>query len=122
MRRSRQAPADDGAGGPRDLTALFAPPPWLRDLGQSAWLAVGVTLLLVGTVWILSLTETIVAPLITAGVVAAVVSPMIARLERRRVPRGAGAALALVGGVVAGGGGGLPLPGREPGPGEGADD
>src|SRR3954469_25604249 len=104
MRRSRQAPADDGAGGPRDLTALFAPPPWLRDLGQSAWLAVGVTLLLAGTVWILSLTETIVAPLITAGVVAAVVSPLIARLERRRVPRGAGAALALVGGLVAGGG------------------
>src|SRR3954452_9152803 len=104
MRRSRQPPPDDGAGGPRDLTALFAPPPWLRDLGQSAWLAVGVTLLLAGTVWILSLTETIVAPLITAGVVAAVVSPLIARLERRRVPRGAGAALALVGGVVAGGG------------------
>jgi predicted PurR-regulated permease PerM len=104
MRRSRQPPPDDGAGGPRDLTALFAPPPWLRDLGQSAWLAVGVTLLLAGTVWILSLTETIVAPLITAGVVAAVVSPLIARLERRRVPRGAGAALALVGGLVAGGG------------------
>src|SRR3954470_5842728 len=104
MRRSRQAPPDDGAGEPRDLTALFAPPPWLRDLGQSAWLAVGVTLLLVGTVWILSLTETIVAPPITAGVVAAALSPMLARLARRRVPRGAGAALALVGGLVAGGG------------------
>src|SRR3954466_13154362 len=110
MRRSRQPPPDDGAGGPRDLTALFAPPPWLRDLGQSAWLAVGVTLLLAGTVWILSRAETLVAPLITAGVVAAVVSPLIARLERRRVPRGAGAALALVGGLVAGGGGGFPLP------------
>src|SRR4051794_36759604 len=108
MRRSRQAPADDGAGAgalePRELTAFFAPPPWLRDLGQSAWLAVGVTLLVAGTVWILSLTETIVAPVITAGVVAAVLSPLIARLQRHRVPRGAGAALVLVGALVFGAG------------------
>src|SRR3954470_17488136 len=108
MRRSRQAPADDGAGAgglaTRELNALFAPPPWLRDLGQSAWLAVGVTLLVAGAVWILSLTETIVAPVITAGVAAAVLSPTIARLQRHRVPRGAGAALVLLGAIVVGGG------------------
>src|SRR3954466_14191245 len=97
MRRSRQPPPDDGARGPRDLTALFAPPPWLRDLGQSAWLAVGVTLLLVGTVWILSLTQTIVAPVITAAVVAAVASPLIAWLKRHPVSRGVGSILVLLG-------------------------
>jgi putative heme transporter len=108
MLRSPQAPADDDAGPdglePRDLTVLFAPPSWLRDLGQSAWLAVGVTLLVVGAVWLLSLTQTIVAPVITAGVVAAVMSPLVAVLQRHRVPRGAGAALMLVAALVVGAG------------------
>jgi putative heme transporter len=107
MLRSPQAPADDEAApaglGPRDLTALFAPPRWLRDLGLSAWFAVGVTLLVVGTVWLLSLTQTIVAPVITAGVVAAVTSPVVARLDRR-MPRGIAAALVLLGGLALGAG------------------
>ena len=63
-----------------DRTMVRAPPAWLRDLGQTAWLLVGATLLLAGTVWILSLTETIVAPVLTAGVVAAVLSPVVRRL------------------------------------------
>jgi putative heme transporter len=108
MRRSRQAPADDEAAPaplePRELTALFAPPPWLRDLGQSAWLAVGVALLTVGLVWLLSLTQTIVAPVLTAGVVAAVLSPVVARLKRRGVPRVLGAILLLVAMIVLTGG------------------
>ena len=29
---------------PQDLSGLFAAPRWLRDLGATAWLAVGVTL------------------------------------------------------------------------------
>jgi putative heme transporter len=107
MLRSPQAPADDEAApaglAPRDLTALFAPPPWLRDLGLSAWFAVGVTLLVVGTVWLLSLTQTIVAPVITAGVVAAVTSPVVARLDRH-MPRGIAAAIVLLGGLVIGAG------------------
>jgi putative heme transporter len=107
MLRSPQAPADDGAGPnhePHDLTVLFAPPPWLRDLGQTAWLAVGVTLLVAGAVWLLSLTQTIVAPVITAAVVAAVLSPLIALLRRHRVPRGVGAGIVLLGGLAFGAG------------------
>lgn len=85
---------------PQDLTGFFAAPRWLQDLGTSAWLAVGVTLAVVGAVWVLSLTETIVAPVITAGVVAAVTSPLVAWLERRGLARGLGAALLLVGVIV----------------------
>ena len=46
----------------RDLSDLFTTPRWLRDMGLTAWLLVGVTLLLVGSVWILSLTHSMVVP------------------------------------------------------------
>jgi predicted PurR-regulated permease PerM len=82
---------------PHALTSLFGPPGWLRDLGTTAWLGVGVTVLLVGIVWLLSLTHTIVMPVITAAVVAAVTSPIVAWLGRHRIPRGLGSALVLLG-------------------------
>jgi putative heme transporter len=85
---------------PQDLTGLFAAPRWLRDLGWTAWLAVGVTLAVVGLVWILALTQTIVAPVITAAVVAAVTAPVVARLKGWGVPRGLGAALTLLAAVA----------------------
>lgn len=62
----------------------------------------GVTLFLVGMVWILSLTETIVLPVIAASVIAAVASPLVGWMERHHVPRAAGAALLLLGLVVLG--------------------
>jgi predicted PurR-regulated permease PerM len=85
---------------PQGLTGLFAAPRWLRDLGRSAWLLVGVTLAVVGAIWLLSLTQTIVAPLITAAVVAAVASPLVGWLHRRGLARGLAAALLLVGFIV----------------------
>jgi putative heme transporter len=87
---------------PAELTGLFTTPPWLRDLGLTAWLLVGVTLLLVGVVWLLSLTDTIVMPVITAAVVAAVASPLVAWLGRHGVPRGLAAALLMLSAVVLG--------------------
>jgi putative heme transporter len=87
---------------PGELTGLFATPRWLRDLGLTAWLLVGVTLLLVGAVWIISLTHTIVVPVIAAGVIASVASPLVGWLQRRGVPRPAGAILLLVGIVLLG--------------------
>ena len=81
---------------PSDLTDVFAAPRWLRDVGFTAWLLVGVTLLLVSVVWLLSLTETIVMPLMAASVVAAVCAPVVAWLARHRVPRGVGAVLILL--------------------------
>ena len=85
---------------PRELTNLFATPGWLRDLGFTAWMLVGVTVLLAGAVWLMALTQTIVLPVITAGVVAAVASPLVAALARHRVPRALAAALLLISAVV----------------------
>ncbi len=105
-------PQDEGAqqgdGGdyieidPRELTNVFAVPQWFRDVGLTAWLFVGVGIFLFGAVWLLSLTDVIVMPLIAAGVVATVASPLIAWLNKRRIPRGIAAALVMVGIVAVG--------------------
>jgi predicted PurR-regulated permease PerM len=79
-----------------ELTGVLAVPSWLRDLGLAAWLLVGVTLLMVGIVWLLSLTDVIVTPVLTAVVVAAVASPLVGWLHRRGFPRGLAAALLLL--------------------------
>ncbi|HET6692333.1 MAG TPA: AI-2E family transporter [Miltoncostaeaceae bacterium] len=93
-------PPDLEAG---DLVAMFGPPGWLRDLGRSAWLLVGLGLVLVGLVWLLGLTATIVEPVMVAGVLAAVAAPAVRWLQRRhRVPRAAGAGLVLLGLLVLG--------------------
>ncbi len=80
-----------------DRALVRAAPGWLRDLGITSWLLVGVTLLLVGAVWLLSLTDAIVMPVMTAGVVAAVASPVVRWLSRGRLPRAAAAGLLMLG-------------------------
>jgi putative heme transporter len=80
-----------------ELSGVFAAPGWLRDIGLTAWLLVGVALFLVGAVWLLTLTQTIVVPLITAAVVAAVASPLVAWMNRRGLPRVLGAILVFLG-------------------------
>ena len=110
--RRRGGKPEEGAGGeeeyveidPGELTGLFAAPSWLRDAGLTSWLLVGVFVLVVGIVWLLSLTETIVLPLITAGIVAAVAAPLVAWLRRHGVPRGLGAALLMLGIIAVGAG------------------
>ena len=67
-----------------------------------AWLLVGVTAALAGAVALLSLTQTIVVPVITAAIIAAVLSPVVGFLERRRVPRGAGTAIVFLAVIVIG--------------------
>jgi predicted PurR-regulated permease PerM len=95
-------PADEAPFEPRDLTGLFAAPRWLLDLGQSAWLLVGVTLFVIAVIWVLALTETIVAPVITATVVAAVASPVIRWLTNRGLARGLAAALFMLAAIAIG--------------------
>src|SRR5829696_9783473 len=80
-----------------ELTGTFRAPGWLRDAGMTSWLLVGAVLLVAAVIALLALANTIVMPLIAAGIVAAVGSPLIAWLQRHRVPRGAGAALFLLG-------------------------
>src|SRR4051794_8017020 len=100
MADTTQAPADGSATRaeirPEDLRRVFAVPQWLRDLGMTSWLLTGVTLLLVGAILLLSLTDTITMPVITAAIVAAVLSPVVRLLQRHRLPRSAAAALLLV--------------------------
>jgi putative heme transporter len=79
-----------------ELTGVFRAPGWLRDAGLTAWLLVGVTVLLVGLVWLASLTSVIVIPVIVAGVIAAVAGQLVSLLARHGVPRGLGAVLVLL--------------------------
>jgi predicted PurR-regulated permease PerM len=112
----RQGKHQDGVGGagspggeatfveiePGQLSRVFAVPSWLRDLGLMSWLVVGTFLLLGGAVWLLSLTATIVVPVITAAIIAAVLSPVVTWLAGRGLGRGGGAALVLVGVIALG--------------------
>ena len=80
-----------------ELTTLFAPPRWLRDLGRTAWLLVGVFALLAALIWLLGTTNTIVGPVLAGTIVATVAMPLVGMLQRHRVPRAAGAAIVLLG-------------------------
>ena len=86
---------------PAQLSGIFRSPGWLRDLGGSSWLVVGVLALLLGLVWILSLVDTIVIPVVTATIIAAVLSPVVRALARH-MPRAAAAALVFIGLIVVG--------------------
>lgn len=81
---------------PRQLGGLFAPPQWLREFGMSSWYLVGIVVFTIATISVLALTQTIVLPVITASVIAAVASPLVRGLTNRGLPRGAAAAILLV--------------------------
>ncbi|HEX5956543.1 MAG TPA: AI-2E family transporter [Solirubrobacterales bacterium] len=89
---------------PGQLSGIFTVPQWLRDVGLMSWLLVGVAVFVVGMVWLLSLTQVIVVPVITAGIVAAVASPVVDWLALHRIARGVGAALLMVAIILAGAG------------------
>jgi predicted PurR-regulated permease PerM len=100
-RGNRQHEPLAAEGGPVDLSPtelvhMFAPPAWLRDLGMLAWFLVGVGLVLVGAIWILGEISTILLPVLTGTIAAAVAGPLVDALQRRRIPRAAGAALVLL--------------------------
>ncbi len=86
------------------MSGIFAAPGWLRDIGFSSWLLVGVGAALIGAIWLLSLTQTIVMPLITAGIIASVAAPLVDWLSRRGLPRALGAVLVflLIAAIAAG--------------------
>jgi len=107
----RQRPSTEANGdppaefvelAPGELSGVFSAPKWLRDLGMMSWLLVGVAVLVVGISVLLSLTNAIVAPVVTAAIVAAVLSPLVAMLTRHRLPRAAAAALVFVTVLVVG--------------------
>jgi putative heme transporter len=115
IRGRLRRPGRESSGGdeevieiePGELSGLFAAPQWLRDLGFSAWLLVGAAAALIGAIWLLSLTETIVLPVIVAGIIASVTSPLVDWLRRRGIPRGVGAGLVFLAIIAVGIGVGL---------------
>jgi predicted PurR-regulated permease PerM len=87
---------DDAAGtGRAQLRDAFGTPRWLRDLGRSSWLLVGVLALVGGLIWLLAATYTIVGPIVCALIVSVVAMPIV-RLLDRRLPRALAAALVLL--------------------------
>ncbi len=87
---------------PAELSGIFSAPAWLRDLGFSSWLLVGVGAALVGAIFLLAQTQTIVMPVVTAAIIASVTVPLVDWLKRHGVPRGAGAVLVFLGIVLIG--------------------
>jgi putative heme transporter len=97
-------PGRESAGGedevieiePGALSGIFAAPKWMRDLGFSSWLLVGAAAALIGTILLLAQTQAIVMPVITAGIIASVASPLVDWLRRHGIPRAAGAGLVFL--------------------------
>ena len=79
-----------------------AAPGWLRNLGFSSWLLVGFVLVVVGLIWLLDQTSTIVLPVLLAAVLGAVAGPAVGWLAQHRIPRIGGAILVLLGIVAIG--------------------
>src|SRR5947199_2308381 len=77
------------------LSSVFTPPRWLSDLGRTAWLLVGLFLLVVGVVWFLGATRTIAGPVVVGTIIATVTMPVVASMARR-MPRALAAALVLL--------------------------
>lgn len=84
------------------LSRVFSAPMWLRDLGLLAWFLVGVGILLFGLVWLLGITATITVPVVVGAILATVAGPLVTELQKRRVPRAAGAGIVLLGLIVLG--------------------
>jgi putative heme transporter len=72
-------------------------PAWFQRWGIGAWLVVGMVLVLIGAVWLLEKTSSIVDPLIAGFVIGAVSGALVDRLERRGWPRAAGAGVVMLG-------------------------
>jgi predicted PurR-regulated permease PerM len=80
----------------RQMSALFAAPRWLRDLGLAAWFLVGAALLVVGLTWLVGLTSAITGPVILGLILATVTSPAVSWLEGHGWPRWTGALTVLL--------------------------
>ena len=79
------------------LSRVFSAPIWVRDLGLLAWFLVGAAILVVGLTWLLALTSTITLPVAVGAILATVAGPLVTKMEKRRIPRFAGAAIVLLG-------------------------
>jgi predicted PurR-regulated permease PerM len=79
----------------KEVQDRFGQPEWLRSVGLISWALIGIAVLVIGAVWLLDLTQVIVAPLATAGIVAAVTSPLVGWLAAHRIPRAIGSMIVV---------------------------
>jgi predicted PurR-regulated permease PerM len=86
---------DEDGTGRALLSGAFRTPRWLRDLGRSSWLLVGVLALVGGLIWLLAATYTITGPMVAALIVSVVAMPVVRVLDRH-MPRWLAAALVLL--------------------------
>jgi predicted PurR-regulated permease PerM len=97
--RTEAAPAVEPPPDPLDpsnLTRVFRPPQWLRDLGVMSWFLIGILALIVAVTWLMNITATIVEPVAVGGIVAIVAAPLVDWLQRHHVKRGLGAAIVVL--------------------------
>jgi predicted PurR-regulated permease PerM len=69
----------------------------LRKAGQVAWAGVGIAILVAIIGFVVWQVRVIFPPLILAGAIVFLLNPVVTRLQRRHIPRAAGAALAYLG-------------------------
>lgn len=79
----------------RGITGLQTPS-WFRTLGIGAWLVLGIAGVLALALFLIALVAEVAIPLAIAAVLAALLVPLVDRLERWRVPRWLGATLVLI--------------------------
>ena len=83
------------AAAQRGLTTAQTTP-WLRTVGVTAWLILGVAGVLALALLLTALVAEVAIPLAVAAVLAALLVPLTDRLERWHVPRWLGATLVLI--------------------------
>jgi predicted PurR-regulated permease PerM len=83
------------AAAQREIVA-FEVPSWLRTLGISSWLVLGIAAVIGLLLALLALVAEVAIPLAIAAVLAAILVPLADRLERWHVPRWLGATLVLL--------------------------
>jgi putative heme transporter len=71
-------------------------PAWLRRFGVYGWLLIGAVAFVGVILWLIAYTAGLTIPLVIAAVLGALFAPPVAWLERKGVPRAAGAGLVLI--------------------------
>lgn len=92
---SATTPDETAGTGRAQLSGAFRTPTWLRDVGRSSWLLVGLLALLGGVIWLLAATYTIVGPMLCALIVSVVAMPLVQRLDLH-MPRALASAIVLL--------------------------
>ena len=78
------------------LESVFSAPRWLRDLGIASWLLVGAAGVLVGLVFLMAATATIVDPVVAGLILAVVSAPAVSWFKGHGVPRWGGAVIVVL--------------------------